>query len=193
MAGSGLMERAECDRHQHLRVFERGRGSSFITAEYHTGWHHWCSALSERVWGGVEQRSLSRYLIAIICVLVAGWRLTEMVCTSRCLPGENVVNYGEREGGAHIFQKILSVERGPRWRLWWPSFGFEAGASERRGHWRLARYFLIKFPSKAFTPSVKVKVFWPISSYFCLTCSVLDKDPLGLKVLERYVQYQIQK
>ena len=53
--------------------------------------------------------------------------------------------------------------------------------------------FLIKFPSKAFTPSVKVKVFWPISRYVCFTCSVLDKDPLGLKVLERYVQYQIQK
>ena len=45
------------------------------------------------------------------------------------------------QGGAHIFQKILSVERGPRWRLWWPSFGFEAGASKRRGHWRLERFF----------------------------------------------------
>ena len=126
-----------------INIFEslREGRSSFITTESHTGRHHWCSALSGRVRGRVEQRSLSRYLIAIICVLVAGWRLTEMVCTSRCLPGENVVNYGEREGGAHIFQKILSVERGPRWRLWWPSFGFEAGASKRRGHWRLERFF----------------------------------------------------
>ena len=64
----------------------------------------------------MEQRSLSRYLIAIICVLVAGWRLTEMVCTSRCLPGENVVNYGEgeilprrREFFKKLLLKILTV------------------------------------------------------------------------------------
>ena len=37
------------------------------------------------------------HLCAGPALLVAGWRLTEMVCTSRCLPGENVVNCGEGE------------------------------------------------------------------------------------------------
>ena len=38
MAGSGLMERAECDQvGTNIVVFERGMGSSFITAESHTG------------------------------------------------------------------------------------------------------------------------------------------------------------
>ena len=33
------------------------------------------------------------------------------------------------------------------WRLWWPSFGSEKGASEREGHWRLANLcFCKKFP-----------------------------------------------
>ena len=70
-----------------INIFEslREGRSSFITTESHTGRHHWCSALSGRVRGRVEQRSLSRYLIAIICVLVCwflirtrwGWKYSE--------------------------------------------------------------------------------------------------------------------
>ena len=45
-----------------INIFEslREGRSSFITTESHTGRHHWCSALSERVRGGVEPISLSR-------------------------------------------------------------------------------------------------------------------------------------
>ena len=70
-----------------INIFEslREGRSSFITTESHTGRHHWCSALSGRVRGRVEQRSLSRYLIAIICVLVCwflirtrwGWKYSK--------------------------------------------------------------------------------------------------------------------
>ena len=112
MAGSGLMERAECYRHQHLWVFERGRD-----------------------------------------------RLSSL---------QNLT-----QGGAHIFQKILSVERGPRWRLWWPSFGFEAGASERRGHWRLARFFFLDF---WFFDKISLKSFYT----FCESESFLTNFSLFL-------------
>ena len=156
-----------------------------------------CSALSERVWGGVEQRSLSRYLIAIICVLDQHcwwrdgdwprWSALPVVCRVK------MWSTMEKERAEPIFSKKSWVSRGDQ-------DGGSGGhlLGSRQGQVREEatgdlKDFLIKFPSKAFTPSVKVKVFWPISRYFCFTCSVLDKDPLGLKVLERYVQYQIQK
>ena len=44
------------------------------------------------------------------------------------------------QGGAQLFQKNPECEEGTKMEALVAIFWFEAGASERRGHWRLARF-----------------------------------------------------
>ena len=55
------------------------------------------------------------------------------------------------QGGAQLFQKILSVEWGPRWRLWWPSFGSRQGQVREEATGDLQDlFFLIKISLESF-------------------------------------------
>ena len=76
-----------------------------------------CSALSERVWGGVEQRSLSRYLIAIICVLDQHcwwrdgdwprWSALPVVCRVKMWSTVEKERYCP--GGDHFLKLLLKI------------------------------------------------------------------------------------
>ena len=54
-------------------------------------------------------------------------------------------------------------------------------------------FIFVKIPLQLSLFFVKVKVFYHFHCRFLITCVVLEKDPRGSKVLDRYVQYQLQK
>ena len=115
---------AECDRHQHLWVFERGRD-----------------------------------------------RLSSL---------QNLT-----QGGAHIFQKILSVERGPRWRLWWPSFGSRQGQVREEATGDLQDLFFDKnFPRKLLHNLWKWKSFEQFLVIFVKHVQFLIRTRWGWKYSE---------
>ena len=134
----------------------------------------------------------------IIAIIVIDWPWRWWRWLERVLVGANPNNILEggrpcsqpssSPGRSPKFSKILETEEWPRWRLWWPSFGSEKGASEREGHWRLASpCFYKKFPLKL--SHLKVKVFWPLHVSLCLIICSSWKDPNGSKVLDFEIKH----